>query len=157
MLLTAFILAVGIMGLTLLQVMSLKGAQGSRSLSTAVQVGEAVMDRVEMEGRLTWLNQTNSQYNAPSALTTLQFVNQGPLAAPLTFNIKGQTPDPNSTDPAVKTPYFSVNVAQADVANAGTGKITDVTVTVTFSDVANPTTNLPITRTVTFTRRVLHG
>jgi len=74
MLMTAFILAVGIMGLSLLQVMSLKGARGGKSLSTAVQVGDAVMDRIEQEGRLTWLNVTANQYKVPAALTTLRFV-----------------------------------------------------------------------------------
>ncbi len=157
MLMTAFILAVGVMGLTLLQVMSLKGARGGKSLSTAVQVAEAVMDRIELEGRLTWLNITDTQYTAPTAVNNLIFVNQAPLAAPLTFNLKGQVPIPASTDPAESNPFFAVTVAQADVAVVTTGRLTDFTVRVAFADATNPTTNVPITRTVILTRRVLHG
>ena len=44
MLMTAFILAVGILGLTMLLVMSLKGSRGGRSLTTAVLVGDNVME-----------------------------------------------------------------------------------------------------------------
>lgn len=65
MLLTAFILAVGIMGLTLLQVMAMKGARGGSSLSTAIQVGEDVLDRIELEGRLSWLNISGTQLTTP--------------------------------------------------------------------------------------------
>ncbi len=159
MLMTAFILAVGVMGLTLLQVMSLKGARGGKSLATGIQVGEAVMDQIEMEGRLSWLNITNGQYTVAGALNSLKFVDQPALTVPLTFNIKGTVPDPASTDPAISNPFFTVRVAQADVSplTAPTGKITDFTVTVTFSDTVNPSTHLPINRTVTLTRRVLHG
>ena len=159
MLMTAFILAVGVMGLTLLQVMSLKGARGGKSLATAIQVGEAVMDRIEMEGRLSWLNITDSQYNVATALPNLAFVNKTTLAQPLTFNLKGQVPVTASADPAESTPFYSVGMRRVPVSAlaAGTGSISDFTVTVTFADVVNPTTNAPITRTVTLTRRVLHG
>ena len=157
MLMTAFILAVGVMGLTLLQVMSLKAARGGKSLSTAVQVGEAVMDRIEMEGRLTWLNVTDSQYKVTSALPNLAFVDKTTLVTPLTFNLKGQVPDTASLDPAESTPFYSVNMRRVPVSALTTGAISDFTVTVTFADAINPTTNTPLTRTVTLTRRVVHG
>lgn len=157
MLMTAFILAVGVMGLTLLQVMSLKAARGGKSLSTAVQVGEAVMDRIEMEGRLSWLNVTDDQYKIHGTLSNLNFVNKTTLTAPLTFNLKGQVPNSSSADPAENTPFFSVNMVRTPVSAVATGAISDFTVTVTFADAVNPTTNTPINRTVTITRRVVHG
>ena len=156
MLMTAFILAVGIMGLTMLQVMALKATRGGKSLSTAVQVGEAVMDQIEMEGRLSWLNLSAGQLTTPATLNNLIFVDQGTIAA-LHFNVKGEVPDSTSTDPTISNPYFTVNVTKADVAAVGTGKITDFNVQVTFSDTTNATTNAPIVRTVLLTRRVLHG
>lgn len=156
MLMTAFILAVGVMGLTLLQVMSLRGARGGKSLATAVQVGEMVMDQIEMEGRLSWLNITATQYT-PVPLTTLKYVDKATLAAPLAFTIKGQVPVPSAPDPADSTAFYAVNFVKTDVAAAGTGTISDFTLTVNFSEAVNPTTNLPIPRTVTLTRRVLHG
>ncbi len=159
MLVTAFILAIGVMGLTLLQVMSLRGARGGRSLATAIQVGEAVMDRIEMEGRLSWLNITDTQYSTAGTLANLAFVNKTALAAPLTFNTKGQPPVTGSPDPAESNAFYTVTMQRVPVSAiaGGTGRISDFTVTVSFADVVSPTTNSPITRTVTLTRRVVHG
>jgi Tfp pilus assembly protein PilV len=156
MLLTAFILAVGIMGLTMLQVMALKSARGGKSLSTAVQVGESVMDRIEMEGRLSWLNLTAGQYSNPAALNHMMFVNNATIPTQ-SFNLNGGVTDLSSPDPAVNNPFYTVNITQVDVAAVGSGKITDFNVRVAFSDATNPATNAPITRTVVLTRRVLHG
>jgi Tfp pilus assembly protein PilV len=156
MLMTAFILAVGIMGLTLLQVMSLKGARGGKSLGTAVQVGEAVMDQIEMEGRLSWLNITASQAAAPAPLTSLQYINKVPVTPSQTFNIKGEVPVTGTGDPTDATPFYTVVIAQNNIA-AGTGTISDFTVNVTFSDQVNPATGIAIPRKVTITRRILHG
>lgn len=156
MLITAFIMSIGLLGLTMLQVMSLRGARGGKSLTTAVQVGEMVMDQIEMEGRLSWLNITATQYT-PVPLTTLQYVNKPTLAAPLTFTVKGQVPVLSAPDPADSTAFYAVNFVKTDVAAAGTGTISDFTLTVNFSEAVNATTNVPITRTVTLTRRILHG
>ncbi len=157
MLLTAFILAVGIMGLTMLQVMALRGARGGRSLGTAVQVGEMVMDQIEMEGRLSWLNITATQAAVPTALTTLQYINKVPLAVPQTFTIKGQVPVAGAPDPTDSTPFYTVVIAQNNVGAATSGVISDFTVNVNFSDQVNPATGLAIPRTVAITRRILHG
>jgi prepilin-type N-terminal cleavage/methylation domain-containing protein len=157
MLMTAFILAVGIMGLTMLQVMALKGARGGRSLGTAVQVGEMVMDQIEMEGRLSWLNLTATPLGAPTALATLQYINKLPLATAPTFTIKGEVPVAGAPDPTDATPFYTVAIAQTDLAAAGVGTISDFTVNVAFSDQVNPATGLAIPRTVTITRRILHG
>ena len=157
MLLTAFILAVGIMGLTLLQSMAIKGARGGKSLSTAVQVGETVLDQIEVEGRLTWLNATSNF--TPAAIGNLQFVNQMNLVTPLTFTVKGETPVVGAPDPVDATPFYAVNFQKTDVSAVGAGKgiISDFTVTVTFSDTTDQTTNLPLTRTVVLTRRIIHA
>ncbi len=157
MLMTAFILAVGIMGLTLLQVMSLKGARGGKSLSTAIQVGEAVMDQIEMEGRLSWLNTSATLLNAAGALNNVRFVNKTTLATPLTFTIKGQVPVANAPDPVDSAPFYTVTMARTNDTPAAVGVVSDFTVTVAFSDVVNPTTNAAIVRTVVLNRRVLHG
>ncbi len=171
MLMTAFILAVGIMGLTMLQVMALKGSRGGRSLGTAVQVGEMVMDQIEMEGRLSWLNITATQVATPVALTKLQYVNKVPATIPTsitigppptptptaTFTIKGQVPVANAPDPSDSTPFYNVYVAQNNVGSAGTGIISDFTVNVSFADQVNQATSVAIPRTVVVTRRIIHG
>lgn len=157
MLMTASILAIGILGLTMLQVMSLRASRGSRSLTTAVQVGEAVMDQVEMEGRLSWLNITDSQYD-PGAITPLTTLNYVDKAGPIVnqFNIKGQIPHA-SADPSDLTPYFTVTTRRINPVVVTTGQMHDFVVTVTFVDAVDATTGVGITRTATFTRRILHG
>lgn len=162
MLMTAFILAIGILGLSMLQVMSLKASRGSRSLTTAVQVGEKVMDQIEMEGRVSWLNITDSQYTAPTAVPALQYVNLAPstsVGLVQTFNIKGQTPQPSAPDPADSNAYFRVTSLRLPtvVGGGATGNMSDFMVQVVFVDIVDATTNATVPRTVTLTRRILHG
>ena len=157
MLMTAFILAVGIMGLTLLQVMALKGARGGSSLSTAIQVAEDVLDRVELEGRLTWLNISATQLTTAGALNNLQYVNKTALDAPLVFTIKGRVPDADAQNAVDSTAFYSVTMTRSNDSAASVGMVSDFTVTVSFSDVVNPTNNQPIIRNVRLSRRVLHG
>lgn len=162
MLMTAFILAVGVLGLTMLQVMSLKASRGSRSLTTAVQVGESVMDQIEMEGRLSWLNITDTQYAAPTAIAYAgyQHVTVAPSAPPAGgvsqfFNINGDA-TPSAADPNT---YYTATTYRLPnpVGGGATGNMNDFVVRVVFADAVDPNTNTPIQRTVTLTRRILHG
>lgn len=161
MLMTAFILAIGILGLSMLQVMSLRASRGSRSLTTAVQVGEKVMDQVEMEGRLSWLNITDSQFTAPIAVPT-QYVTLAPSAPPAGglkqfFSINGDT-TPTAADPNT---YYTVTtyrlLANPPVGGGITGDMNDFVVQVIFADIVDLNSNAKILRTVTLTRRILHG
>jgi prepilin-type N-terminal cleavage/methylation domain-containing protein len=163
MLMTAFILAIGILGLTMLQVMSLKASRGGRSLSTAVLVGERVMDQVEMEGRLSWLNATGQYTGTSNAvdLPNLRYVSLAPgVAGALTetFNSKGGPPLGNP-DPADNSIYFIVvttkNVSVAPGA-APNGALSNFTVTVAFTDQLTQG-GAAIPRTVVLTRRILHA
>jgi len=156
MLVAAFIMGVGLMGLTALMTMSLRTITGSKSLSTAVQIAEQIMDQVELEGRLTYLNANMTQYTAPGALNGIQYIDQ--VAVDQYFNVDPTTghvvsaPAPASGEAA---PLFHANMSQAAVA-AGTS-VSDVTVLVEFIDGMNQVTNQPVRRTVTITRRILHG
>lgn len=161
MLMTAFIMAIGILGLSMLQVMSLKASRGGRSLSTAVLVGEHVMDQVEMEARLSWLNAT-SKYNVtsnPVDLPNLRYVSLADGGSRVeTFNSKGGPPLGNP-DPADNTTYFTVTTTRADfVASAANtnGALSNVTVQVQFTDQLDQA-SAPILRTVTLNRRIVHG
>lgn len=152
MLMTAFILAIGILGLSMLQAMSMKATRGSRSLSTAVVVGEHLMDRVEMQGRLSWLNLTDSTKAAPS----LGNFNPGDLKY---IALKGPFSDYfdiNGNSVAGPAAFFTVTTTRTDSALAATGAISDYTVQVQFQDQVDRA-KAPIVRTVTLTRRVLHG
>lgn len=160
MLMTAFVLAVGLLGLCMLQTMSLKASRGSRSLQTAVEVGQAVLDQVEMEGRLSWLNLTDNNGSSTNAnLPNLVYI---PLAVgaslpPQYFNVLGQTPT-TSSDPTVSNPFFTTVTTHVDDAGVagGIGQVSDYSVTVTFSDLVNGS-GTAVLRTVNLTRRVIHG
>lgn len=156
MLVAAFIMAVGLLGLTALMTMSLRTITGSKSLSTAVQLAEQIMDQVELEGRLTYLNANMTEYQAPGVLNGIQYIDQA--AIDQYFNVDPVTGHVVPTSAPVSgeaAPMFHANMSQAGVV-AGTG-VSDVTVLVEFIDGINQTTNQPIRRTVTLTRRILHG
>ncbi len=160
MLVTAFIMAVGILGLSMLQVMSLRGSRGGRSLGTAVLVAEAVMDRAEMEGRLSWLNKTDSKLANPVLSTAnLKYITiLSPNGTQVDlFNIKGRKPDPASTDPAEQATFFTATTKRTQlVTGAVNGNLSDFSVVVQFQDQVDKT-NAPIVRSVTLTRRITHG
>jgi len=156
MLMTAFVLSIGLLGLSMLQAMSLRAARGSRSLSTAVKLAGGVMDAVEMEGRLSWLNVSQSLQTAPSnaQLPTLIYI---PVANQnQTYNLLGEPVNAGSTDPAQANPFFQVNISQVPDTVGASGSLSDFTVVVTFADTVNGT-QAPAKRMVTLTRRILHG
>jgi prepilin-type N-terminal cleavage/methylation domain-containing protein len=159
MLMTAFILAIGLLGLCMLQTLSLRAARGSRSLTTAVQIASGVLDQVESEGRVSWLNVTTSANAGPTLndLPSLVYI-RNPMPEPLKayYNGLGGLVDNTSTDPAVKSTVFTVTTTQALVTAAAQGTASDFTVQVQFADATNAA-QAPITRTVTLTRRIVHG
>jgi Tfp pilus assembly protein PilV len=150
LLMTAFVLAVGILGLTMLQVMSLRASRGSRSLTTAIQVAERVMDQVEMEGRLSWLDLTNPQGAASTLDRKYIGTCTSTVAVADTFDING---DP----PSAASPVFFTSATLAPQTTASvTGTVTDFRVSVTFTESIDAS-NTPVTRNIVLTRRVLHG
>lgn len=162
MLMTAFVMAIGILGLTMLQVLALKGSRGGRSLSTAVAVGEHVMDNVEMEGRLSWLNVTDPKSGNPllSDLPNLKYVTLANGASrPDAFNSLGGEPNSASLNPAEQTTFYRVTTTRNDLAPAAAGTsyaLSDFSVRVEFTDQVNQASQ-PITRMVILNRRISHG
>jgi prepilin-type N-terminal cleavage/methylation domain-containing protein len=163
MLMTSLILAVGLLGLCMLQTMSLRAGRGSTSLNTAVKVGEGVMDIVETQGRLSWLNITSTGGQGLAVPTSTQNyiinlkVGSG-LTTPLTYNVHGNPTDATSADPTISGTIFTVNVIHLDEIGvaAGTGFLGDWQVVVTFADTITGT-GVANTRTVTLVRRIAHG
>jgi prepilin-type N-terminal cleavage/methylation domain-containing protein len=163
MLMTAFVLAIGLLGLCLLQTMSLRGSRGSRSLMTAVHVAEGVMDEVEMEGRLSWLNITDNPSAAPASLyANFKYI---PLAVGATYNspngeqynIMGESLT-SSPAPTLTTPFFTAYTVHVDdVGNGGgKGQVSDYSVTVKFTD-SPSASSTGGQRQVVMTRRIIHG
>jgi len=158
LLVTAFILGVGILGLSLLQVMSIKASRGGRSLSTAALVADKVMDQVELEGRLTWADVTSSQYNTPTAGIPLKYINTDATVVD-TFNIYGAPPDTGYPvgDPR-RDVYFTTRTRRvANVGGGTTGQMHDFLVTVEFYDETVASSGAKILRTLQINRRIVHG
>ena len=161
MLMTAFILAIGLLGLCMLQTMSLRASRGSTSLTTAVHVADAVMDQVELEGRISWLNLTGSS-GAVAALPNLVYIPLTAGGAPLaqTFNVDGTVTNLAVGNPVVSSALFKVNTYRVDdlgPVNATAGQVSDYMVKVQFADNENGAGTATVNRTVMVTRRILHG
>jgi prepilin-type N-terminal cleavage/methylation domain-containing protein len=169
MLMAAFILAIGVLGLSMLQSMSLKATRGSKSLTNAVQIADRIMDQIESEGRLSWLNLTATNFGPPGALPTLTFVNHGSTqylgyneiysattnlttVAPTTAAPVGGKP---TLSPTVRYVATIVEGTTTTVAN-GTGSTTSYQVTVEFADDVN-TAGARTVRSVNISRSIIHG
>ncbi|MDR1840382.1 MAG: prepilin-type N-terminal cleavage/methylation domain-containing protein [Holophagales bacterium] len=165
MLVAATILAIGILGLTMLQAMSLRASRGSATMATAALVAEQIMDRAELEGRLSWLNITDANRVAPNRDIDLQNFNlkyiniKNGEKLEESFNLKGGLVVPDDPDPALSLPFFRVSTRRVAVPTAGlvgsVGQMSDLSVRIEFSDsVENNQVN---TRTFNLTRRIIHG
>ena len=155
MLMTAFILAIGLLGLAMLQVMAMRAASGSRNLSIAMELAGEVMDQVDLEGRLTYDNATMTQYTVSQTLTGLQYITNASVEK--YYNIDAVTGNATEVDaPAVgdASPLFHLTMTQTVGAVMG---VSDVAIRVDFIDGISQITNLPILRTATLSRRILHG
>lgn len=145
-LITAFILAIGILGLTMLQVMSLRASTGSRALNTAVMVGEGVLESIQSEGRQRMLflkfvgTAPSTTYFGADPITRYYAFDGTLLASPANA-------------------FYTIVITNADVVALGVaGGTKRFTLVLTFADTpnpANPTTT--ITRTVTLTRQVAYA
>jgi len=161
MLATAFIMAVGILGLTVLQTMALKATRGGRSLGTALLVAEQVLDQAEREGRLSWLIFMNTNGNSTAAEANWKYISltaDGSTAALDQFNSKGGAFDQASTDPAGSQAFFTARTTRVLVPSDGTsinGHLSALTVQVVFSDEALG--QAAVVRSVTLTRMISHG
>jgi prepilin-type N-terminal cleavage/methylation domain-containing protein len=146
LLLAAFIMAIGLLGLTMLQTMALKADTGSSMYTRAVRLGLAVADSVNLEGRNSTLFSKNNQSPATS--------NFG-AAKSLYFDKDG-----NYQAAASGTTIYTATVTPADlyVATGDSGGMKSYSIVVSYNDMVNPSDpSKLIPRTVTFTRQVANG
>jgi prepilin-type N-terminal cleavage/methylation domain-containing protein len=156
MLMTAFILAIGLLGLCMLQTMSLRASRGGTSLTTAVHVADAVMEQVEQEGRISWQNMALGYTTALPNLEYISLAVGGKVTQ--TFNLHGDVSLATSTDPTVSSALFTVTTTRLDDAglSAGTGQVSDYLVQVQFAENTSGA-GTAVQRTVMVTRRIIHG
>lgn len=126
MLMAAFVLAIGILGLSMLQTMSLRSTTSSRGLNTAVLVAERVLDEIEANGRNSQLYvRAQPTMNPVTAGLTAVFTTPAvaPPAAPSrTYNFAGRLATGDPIDP---TPYFRVYI-QPQIAAGDPGVVVPV-------------------------------
>jgi len=158
MLMTTLILAIGLLGLAMLQTMSLKSARGGTSMTTATKVAEGVMDQVELQGRISWLNLSDS-----TVASVVPVASQTYIAIPVGGNLGANTLGYDNTGTflgaGVPTAFFQANIyhlAEVGTGTAAGGFLGDFNVVVTFTD---DVTGLGFAnqRTVSVTRRIAHG
>jgi Tfp pilus assembly protein PilV len=151
MLMAAFILAFGILGLTMLQTMSLRTARGSQNVGTAVRLAEQFMDQTELEGRLSYLNATNNNYTTPGALSGISYITKNSVEK--YFQIDPATGQVVPATGTLTDAPFHLTMTQAYVAGTA---LSEVKVKVEFTDFVSGSNQKQL-RSTTVTRRILHG
>jgi prepilin-type N-terminal cleavage/methylation domain-containing protein len=142
LLMTAFILAIGLLGLSMLQIMSIRSSTGSQALNTAVRVGEGVLESIQQEGRQRMLV---LKYGGAEPASTY-FV-AGPITEYYAF-------DGTKLASSAGAFYTVVIAPKNVVALSAAGGTTQFTLTITFTDTVGA---VIATRQVTLTRQVAYA
>lgn len=161
-LMVAAIMAIGLLGVASMQVMAIKAGSGSTNLSTATSIGNRILDQIEEEGRLTWLNQTSSIYATAGTQPPhlYYFSNTVPFSISFTtnndlkFDLQG-TPWTATSGPVVFQAVITAGAAPQAVGGATIGRLADVTVVVNFTDTVSR--GSAITRSVSLSRRIVYA
>lgn len=154
-LMTAFILAVGILGLTALQSVALTAATRSKGYNGAVAVAGHILEAIESQARQRWLIITNDSTAAFPAYTPNYF---GAADVTENFTFNGHYPDSTAANPVDRNAFFRVVTHGDPVLHtvAGSGAIRNYTVTVTFNE-AGAAGQAILTRTVVISKTVIYG
>ncbi len=147
----AFIMAVGILGLTMLQTFSIRSQTSSKSVDLAVQVAQSILDRAEMLGR-------NSLVSARSGVTppTLNPNYFGTSTITQTYSAAGLPVATGAYFTAVITPTTVPGAGAVGVVApiAGMGGVAIVSVTVSWTEsvkgAATTTRNLTLSRRINY-------
>jgi len=142
MLVAAFIMAIGLLGLAGLQALSIRTAGVSTRLTDAVLIAERVLEAASAEGTQLYLGERggNKPANPPYYLT--------PGAVTEYFNADGSKG--TATDKV-----YTVTTTVADLNTFATGTLKRVDVVVQFTESINAGT--PLVRRVQVSRQVVHA
>ena len=146
MLMAAFIMAIGLLGLAMLQTMALRSNTGSKSMTSAVLVADRVLAQAEALGRNSQLCARNG--STPPALAPDYF---GAATFTQYYKYDGTY--------SATVEYFRVTVDPTTVVSAavaGMGGIKMVTVTVNWSEGVN-SSNTAIPRSIVLSRRISYA
>ena len=153
LLLAAFIMAVGLLGLLALQLMVIRNTSVSHMRMTGIQVGQAILESLDNEARLQHLFRTQDPGSIPPALSPAFGA-----AVPGAFNFYGTAVNPASPDPVEKIALFTTTTVGTLVPNgagAASGAVYDMAVTVTYDEGPNPSNPAEMLKhSMTFRRKV---
>lgn len=164
LLVAAFVLGVGILGLTLLQVAAIRVNTSSSNTSRALAIADRTLETTAMEGRRSMLWKTEGRTPASSSYTYVGSTG----TVPRYVTLSGKSFTDESAAKATGELVFTVKVtpsetidAQATVDGASTilGRSTIFTVEVSYIDlVVNKSgTQTSVPRYVRLARRVSHA
>ncbi len=153
MLMAAFIMAIGLLGLALLQTMSLRATAGSKWATSAILVAERVLDQAEALGRNSLLCSRTGSTVPNLGATTYNY-----FGTPSTQYYRND----GTTDAAVTAAngFFTVTFTPAPtdvvVPVAGVGGIKMITVIVQWNEGVTASSAV-VTRNVTLSRRISYA
>ena len=151
MLMAAFILAIGILGLAMLQTYTFRVQGGSASQGKAIYIGQDMLEQAEIIGRNSII--LSRAGTKPPVPTSNPF---GTTSVVQTYNYSGQ-PITSGTAYFTGTSTATTTVATSNPGVVapikGLGGIAIVTVVVTWSEATNAS-KTAINRSVTLTRRI---
>ncbi|BDU73371.1 type IV pilus modification PilV family protein [Mesoterricola silvestris] len=132
MLFTAFILAIGILGLGALQVMALKTNANGRTFETAIAVGNRILDAAANESRVSW---NNMLATTPATLPAAVYLNPAAGTTTEYYDFAGTLLGSGAAAPA-GTIFTAVTTSTAGLAVSAAqgGRTTIVRVVVSFND-----------------------
>ncbi len=162
-LLAAFIMAIGLLGLTALQILALKSTTTSRGLSTSVLVSEGVMERINTEARQSYLGMI---FSAAPAANTTRYIGKAPIVS-----VKPTDPVPTSAIkdyfdfvgtplPTAAGAYYTVSTwVDSQVSGNGSSGNTDTfMVRVEFNESPDPAhPGSFVKHSINLTRTVVHA
>lgn len=152
LLVAAFIMAVGLLGLAALETVALKSNTRSRGYNTGVLVASQVLDSAEAQARQSLQVQTNGG----TVTYGIDYFANAPVVERFTF--KGARPDPAAVNAVDRNAYFTATTTSANAGNysGATGRLAVVTTVVTFQEALSQGSAL-VTRTITLSRNINHG
>ena len=150
MLMAAFIMAVGILGLTMLQTYSIRSQTSGKSVDIAVQVAQQILDQAEMLGRNSVVSSRAGV--APPTLSPNYF---GTAAITQTFSAAGLPVATGAYFTAVITPTTVPGATATGVVApiTGMGGIALLSVTVSWTESVSGA-GATTTRNLTLNRRI---
>jgi len=152
MLMAAFIMSIGLLGLAMLQTMSIRNASGSRMQTLAIGIGQNILETIDAEARQQRAFRTLAPASSTPTLSSYF------TASPVTerYSIYRTPVNASSSDHLERVAVFSTTTsgsADATGTSATSGSIYTFNVVVIFQD-AGGSGGTAIYRTMTFRRKV---